>query len=94
MEIQWTTPATEQLVCAYEYVLEENPAAAERILNHIWEAVEILQRHPRAGRKGRVPGTRELVISGPPFIVGYRMEKNHVWIFAVWHEARKWPREI
>ena len=64
MVIQWTTPATEELVSAYEYAAAENPAAARRITNHIWETVEVLARHPMAGRKGRTRATRELVIPG------------------------------
>ncbi len=51
MVIQWTTPATEELVSAYEYAAAENPAAARRITNHIWETVEVLARHPMVGRK-------------------------------------------
>jgi len=47
-----------------------------------------------AGREGRVAGTRELVIRGTPFIVGYRIEKKEVWILAVMHAARKWPEEF
>ena len=94
MRIQWTTPATEQLLVAYEYVAAENPAAAQRTTNHIWETVEVLARHPKAGRKGRVAGTRELVIPGTPFIVAYQVKKNEVWILAVMHAARKWPEEF
>ncbi len=94
MLIQWTTPATEELLAAYEYVAAENPAAAQRITNHIWETVEVLARHPLAGRKGRVTGTRELIVPGTPFVVAYRVEKNEVWILAVMHAARKWPREF
>ncbi len=94
MLIQWMTPATEELLAAYEYVAAENPAAAQRITTHIWETVEVLARHPLAGRKGRVAGTRELIIPGTAFVVAYRVEKNEVWILAVIHAARKWPREF
>lgn len=94
MIIQWTTPATEELVSAYEYVASENPAAARRIMNHLWKTVDILAQHPMAGRKGRAAGTRELVIPGTPFIVGYRIEKKEIWILAVMHAARKWPEEF
>ncbi len=94
MVIQWTTPTTEELVSAYEYAAAENPAAARRITNHIWETAEVLARHPMAGRKGRIAGTRELVIPGIPFIVGYRIEKKEVWILAVMHAAREWPEEF
>jgi len=94
MVIRWTTPATEELVSAYEYIATENPSAAREIMNHIWETVEVLARRPMAGRKGRVTGTRELVVPGTPFIVGYRIEKKEVWILAVMHAARKWPEEF
>src|SRR5258708_34696699 len=83
MIIRWTTPATEELVWAYEYIATENPSAAREIMNHIGKTVDILARHPMAGRKGRIAGTRELVISGTPFIVGYRIERKEIWILAV-----------
>jgi toxin ParE1/3/4 len=93
MRVRWTTPAREQFVSAYEYIAEENRAAAARTANRIWKGTELLARHPMAGREGRVAGTRELVIHGTPFIVGYRIEKREVWILAVMHAARKWPEE-
>jgi toxin ParE1/3/4 len=94
MNIQWTTPAMEELVAAYHYVTSENPAAAQRITNYIWETVDVLARHPMAGRKGRVRGTRELIVPGTPFLVAYKVEQNEVWILAVMHGARKWPKEF
>jgi toxin ParE1/3/4 len=94
MVIRWTTPATQQLVAAYEYIAAENRAAAQETTNHIWDSVDMLARNPRAGRKGRVSGTRELVISGTPFLAAYRVEKNEVRILAILHAAREWPEEF
>ena len=56
--------------------------------------VSLLARHPTAGREGRVAGTRELVVSGTPFLVAYRIEKNEVRILTVLHAAREWPEEL
>ena len=94
MRVRWTTPAREQFVSAYEYIAEENRAAAVRSADQIWESTQLLARHPTAGREGRVAGTRELVISGTPFLVAYRIEKNEVRILAVLHTAREWPEEF
>ena len=94
MRVRWTTPAKEQFVSAFEYIAEENRAAAARTASRIWRSAELLASHPMAGREGRVAGTRELVIRGTPFIVGYRIEKKEIWILAVMHAARKWPEEF
>ena len=94
MRVRWTTPAREQFVSAYEYIAEENRAAAVRTADQIWESTQLLARHPMAGREGRVAGTRELVVRGTPFIVAYRVEKNEVWVLALMHAARKWPDEF
>jgi toxin ParE1/3/4 len=94
MRVRWTTPAREQFVSAYEYIAEENRAAAARTADQIWESTQLLAGHPMAGRKGRVAGTRELVISGTPFVVAYGIERNEVRILAVLHAAREWPEEF
>ena len=94
MRVRWTTPAREQFISAYEYIAEENRAAAVRSADQIWESTQLLAGHPMAGREGRVAGTRELVISGTPFLVAYRIEKNEVRILAVLHAAREWPEQF
>jgi toxin ParE1/3/4 len=94
MRLRWTTPAREQFVTAFEYIAAENRRAAARTAEQIWESTQVLARHPMAGREGRVAGTRELVISGTPFIVAYRVERKEVWILAVLHASREWPEEF
>lgn len=94
MVIWWSTPATRQLAAAHEYISADDEAAATEIANRIWDSVDILARHPFAGRTGRVSRTRELVISGTPFIVAYRIEKKEVRVLAVLHAAREWPEEF
>ncbi|PIW88418.1 MAG: type II toxin-antitoxin system mRNA interferase toxin, RelE/StbE family, partial [Nitrospirae bacterium CG_4_8_14_3_um_filter_44_28] len=43
---------------------------------------------------GRVEGTRELVISGLPYIIPYRVKNNTIEILRVLHAARKWPTKF
>jgi toxin ParE1/3/4 len=91
VKIRWTRLAVEDLNHAYEYIAEENPTAARGVIHRIESAVNTLRAHPEIGRSGRVEGTRELVISGTPFIVAYRIAENRVEILAVIHGARRWP---
>ncbi|MGH9644233.1 MAG: type II toxin-antitoxin system RelE/ParE family toxin [Terriglobales bacterium] len=94
MVIWWSTPATRQLAAAHEYIAADNKPVAAEVTNHIWDSVDMLARHPKAGRDGRVLGTRELVITGTPFVVAYRIQKNEVRVLAVLHAAREWPEEF
>jgi toxin ParE1/3/4 len=43
------------------------------------------------GRPGRVAGTRELVVSGTPYIIPYRVAGTYVDILAVFHAAQNRP---
>ena len=57
------------------------------------EAVERLVDFPHRGRQGRREGTRELVISGLPYIVVYRVRDASIRILRVFHAAQNWPPE-
>jgi addiction module RelE/StbE family toxin len=89
---RWLRRALLDLEDAYSYVAADNPAAAQRLVDQIEEGARQLSRHPRIGRAGRVPGTRELVIAGTPFLVIYRLEADRTVILTVLHGARRWPR--
>ena len=65
--------------------------AAERVAERIRDSVAQLAQYPLLGRTGRVPGTRELIVSGTPFIVPYRIREDVVEIIVVLHAARRWP---
>jgi toxin ParE1/3/4 len=92
MKIVWTRRATRHLYAAYDYwVRESSPSAADEMLECIFTAVEVLERHPEAGRRGRVPGTRELVILSTPFLIAYRIQRKGIEVIALLHAARKWP---
>ena len=76
---------------AYDYISAENPLAASTVIKRIEAATKALGAFPEIGRPGRVEGTRELVVSGTPFILPYRVFKNRIEILAVIHAARRWP---
>jgi toxin ParE1/3/4 len=76
------------------YIARDDPEAAARIVERIVTSVEGLAAHPASGRPGRVPGTRELVVSGTPYLVPYRVRSETVEILQVFHGARKWPERF
>ena len=94
MKIKWVSLALEDLNAVGEFIAMDKPEAAGRIIGRIWEAIQLLAEHPDAGRAGRVPGTRELIISNTPFIIPYRVVDDTVQILRVLHGKRKWPRQL
>lgn len=91
MRLEWTRPALRDLKDAGEFIALDNPQAAQRMAEKIQEAVEYLIEYPTMGRAGRVRSTRELVVTGTPFIVVYLIKIPAVQILRILHHARKWP---
>ena len=55
------------------------------------ETSVVLPPFPAQGRPGRLPQTRELVVSGTPYFIPYRINDDRLQIIAVIHGARQWP---
>jgi toxin ParE1/3/4 len=90
--IEWTEQATQQLDQAHDYIaLSNSEEVAERITTQIVTTVQQLSAFPMSGRSGRVPGSRELVISNTPFIAAYALDHDRVVILAIYHGAQQWP---
>jgi len=92
MTIVWSPTAVEDLKHLRAYIEQHDPRAAARVAKAILRGVENLAEFPGQGKPGRVPHTRELVISDTPFIVVYTAVEQTVQIVTVLHTARKWPR--
>ena len=94
MRILWLRAALNDLSAIRDYIARDNPAAARRVLNTIRTAVESLSYHPRSGRAGRLPETRELVVGRYPYIVAYRIIQDDIQILSVIHTSRRWPEQL
>jgi toxin ParE1/3/4 len=91
VRVRWLRAALAAIDAEVDHIARDDPAAADRVADRIKRSVEQLAEHPAMGRAGRVPGTRELVISGTPYIVPYRVRKGAVEVLRVFHSARRWP---
>ena len=75
------------------YIREHNPEAAREVTQAILNSVANLETFPHAGRPGKDPDTRELVIPRfPAYIVVYHVDDSReaVEIWHVWNAAQDW----
>ena len=91
LKVRWLKRALANLEAEAEYISRDSHAAAQRVVLAIEQAVQLLANHPAMGRAGRVEGTRELVVTGTPYIIPYRVREDRVEVLRVFHTARKWP---
>ena len=91
MRLYWAPGAIEDLQHLRAYIARDNPHAAADIAAKILATVGRLPEFPASGRPGRLPNTRELVVSGTPFVIPYTVTDRGVEIIAVLHGARRWP---
>jgi toxin ParE1/3/4 len=93
MRLRWSPDAVADLESIVEYIRLDNPAVAQRIGQTIYDRLSVLGKFPRAGRIGRVEGTREFPLPPLPFIGVYRVIANAevVEIVNIIHGAQRWP---
>ncbi len=92
MRVRWTRSAVRDLTRICDYIDEHNGAAsARRVALTIYEGVNSLAEFPHLGRSGRLSNTRELPLSGLPFLVVYRIRSEIVEINRILHGAQNWP---
>ncbi|MEA3546062.1 MAG: type II toxin-antitoxin system RelE/ParE family toxin [Thermodesulfobacteriota bacterium] len=92
MQVRWTEQAIADIQSLRAYIEKDKPQAAKKIVLRIISIVENdLLLQPGMGRPGRKPGTRELIISGTPYFIPYRIKDNWLEIIRVLHGAMKWP---
>jgi toxin ParE1/3/4 len=91
MQIKWLEYAVLDLQELYQYISYDSAQAAKRVTKRIQKAVNMLAEQPYIGRAGRVHGTRELIITGTPYIVPYRVKIDKLEILRVLHGAMQWP---
>ena len=95
MQAVWLPGAEANLLHIIEYIAEDNVAAALSLAKLIRTRAEQLSEPPALFRKGRVRGTREMVVQ-PSYIVVYRVRARlkRVEILRVLHAARQLAAQI
>ena len=88
--LEWRDAARSDLLSIIDYIADDNPDAAQQLKDDIDKKVSGLPNHPKLYRRGRVAGTREMVVRGN-YIVVDAENPNAVAILRVLHAARQWP---
>lgn len=92
MRVVISDTAKAEIARQIAYIRERNPDAARQQRERISRAVALLRGTPGlGGRPGRMEGTRELVISGTPFILVFEISAGRIDITHVVHGRQQWP---
>lgn len=91
MKLEWLPEAARNFEDQINYVAARNLRAAVELGDAIEASVSLLTAHPEMGRRGRVAGTRELVVPGRPYVAIYRLEPDTILILRLLHGRQRWP---
>ena len=94
MKLVWSAFALADRDGIFTHIEADNPRAAITVDERIAAAARRLVDFPESGRPGRVAGTRELVITGTPYIAAYAVTAEAIRIFRVLHGTQRWPNEL
>ena len=91
MRVRWLSQALRNLDDEASYIAQDDPKAAQLVVQRILDSIATLPEQPGIGRPGRVPGTRELIVLKTRYIVPYRVQGQTIEILRVFHTSRRPP---
>jgi toxin ParE1/3/4 len=86
-----TQAARRDLGAAYDFIAQDRPLAARRVVTTIVASARRLGRFPHRGRPGALDGTRELSVRRTGYFLVYRVEADRVMVLRVIHGRQEWP---
>ncbi len=94
MRVRWTKRARAQLLEIFDFIAEERPLTAERVVGRLRDATQGLARFPLRGRKVPEfdnPAIRERLVS--PHRIIYTVQGDDIFILAVYDGRRLLPED-
>ncbi len=83
MRLRWSEKARGEYRAQIAFIAERNYSAARKIQEKISASTDLLILHPEIGKAGRREGTRELWVSGAPFIIVYSLSRDDIVILSI-----------
>ena len=88
-QVIWAEPALNDLDAIADYIALDNPDAARRLVEKIFEHVAKLESHPKLGSKPQeLRGWRYRQIVEPPCRIFYREDSGRILILHVMRSGR------
>ncbi len=91
--VHWLDSALADLDTILSHIAEHNAQAAYSLYEDIDRMTAALPDRPYLYRRGRVSGTRELVIH-PNYYVVYRLVNAEIQILRVMHSRQQYPKRV
>jgi toxin ParE1/3/4 len=89
-EIIWTEPALQELNAFAEYIALDNPEAASRLVEEVFDKTDRLQDFPQSGRiPPELPNSVYREVGVPPCRIFYREEGVQLFIVCVMREEKQ-----
>jgi toxin ParE1/3/4 len=92
--VQWSAAAKTDLDEIIAFIHGRNPQAATRVKQAMVQATLKLEQFPDIGRGTLRHGYRLLVVTGLPYLLGYRIMPDYVEIGAVFDGRADRPPDI
>jgi toxin ParE1/3/4 len=90
VRVIWTPEAQQDRADIWDYIAADNPRAAANMDELFSDAATRLMDHPKLGKAGKIPDTRELIPHASYRLV-YEIDGETVWMLALVHTAKRWP---
>jgi toxin ParE1/3/4 len=89
-QLRWTPQAQEDVLDIWGFIAEENPAAADRLVDQFTATCEQLSRHPRIGQNLHSirPNLRAFAVGR--YIIFFSPIDDGIEVYRVLHGSRDW----
>jgi toxin ParE1/3/4 len=88
VRLRYTRPALADLNAINDYIAEQSPRGARRVMARLHEVFELLPSFPAMGGQTAHPRIRRTTISPYPYLIFYEVGDDEIIIHAIRHGAR------
>jgi len=94
LTVNFTPQARDDLRAIRDWIADNDPRAAERVVVRIVQTAMMFGQFPLLGRTGQVDGTREFSVVGLPYLIVYALAADSdVNVLTVLHTRRRYPAD-